>query len=96
MYKRQIISVILFLTLFVLTVLVKLYLDNSEYKTSQINSYKTEISNEARNVAFALDNKVVWMDKVLSGYSGPQQIVNTTVKNPDIVAAALLSSSGNI
>ena len=94
--RNIIISVILFLTFFVLTVLLKLYLDNSEYKTSQINSYKTEISNEARNVAFALDNKVVWMDKVLSGYSGPQQIVNTTVKNPDIVAAALLSSSGNI
>ena len=94
--RNIIISVISFLTLFVITVLLKLYLDNSEYKTSQINSYKTEISNEARNVAFALDNKVVWMDKVLSGYSGPQQIVNTTVKNPDIVAAALLSSSGNI
>ena len=94
--KKILISSIAFFTLFAILAITKLYTDSTRFKSTEIANYQTDISDKAKKVAFSLDQQIAWIDSALARNDTPRKVVNFVTRGQNIIAAALISPSGNI
>ena len=96
MFKRLLITTLLFFTLFLIIAATKFIHDVNSNKEDQIRQFETALSSDASAVARALDSEIAWIDTALALRGTPQQMVNFAARSNHIVGAALIDGNNNI
>lgn len=94
--KNLLLSSLAFLTLFVILASSKLYYDHKRFKSTETDSYASEIDSKANNVSRMINGEIAWMDTALSLKGSPNQIINFVGQGRQTVAAALIDSAGTV
>jgi len=95
-FKRLLITTLLFFTLFAVIAAVKFIGDVKNNRADQIAQFETELRSDAGAVARALDAEIEWIDTALALRGTPNQIVNFAARSRNIVGAALINGNGSI
>jgi len=95
-FKRLVITTLLFFLLFAIAVTIKLIHDMKSHKAEQIAQFETTLVADARSVTRALDSEIEWVDTALALRGTPNQVVNFAARSRHIVGAALLNGNGSV
>jgi len=95
-FKRLLITTLLFFTLFILIAATKFINDMNTARKDQITQFETALTSDAASVARALDSEIEWMDLALSRQGSAQQTVNYLASSRTVVEAALLNGNGDV
>jgi signal transduction histidine kinase len=93
-FKRLLITTLLFFTLFLVMAVWVFINDLNRTKAEDIRLFETALTSQATSVARALDSEIEWVDSALALNANAQQIVNFTARSRRIVAAALIDGNG--
>ena len=95
-FKRLLLTTLLFFTLFLIIAVVKFINDRQNGLSEEIQIFQTELMNDADGIAKTLNAEFVWMDTALNMQGGAQQVVNFATRSQNVVGAALLDGNGNV
>ena len=95
-FKRLLISTLLFFTLFLVLAGSKFIHDLNTDRKDQISQFDAALTSNATSVAWALDAEIEWMDTALALRGSSQQIVNFADRSRNVVGAAFLNGNGNV
>lgn len=93
-FKRLLITTLLFFTLFLVIAGTKFIHDVNMDRIDQISRFEAELTSEANAVARALDAEIEWIDTALALRGSSQQMVNFAARSRNVVGAALVSGNG--
>ncbi len=95
-FKRLLITTVLFFTLFLILAASKFFHDINSDRRDQINNFETTLTADAGAVARALDSEIEWIDTALALRGTSQQIVNFAARSRNIVGAALIDGNNRV
>ena len=95
-FKRLLISTVLFFALFILIAAIKFFNDMNNWREDQIHKFEMALSADANSIARNLDAEIEWMDLALGRQSSPQQIANNVASSRTVLEAALLNGNGKV
>ena len=95
-FKRLLISTVLFFALFILIAAIKFLNDMNNWREDQIHKFEMALSADANSIARNLDAEIEWMDLALGRQSSPQQIANNVASSRTVLEAALLNGNGKV
>ena len=95
-FKRLLVTTLLFFTLFIVITASKFIFDVRSDRNDQILQFETALSSDAGAVARALDAEIEWIDTALALRGTPQQMVNFAARSSNIVGAALINGNNSV
>jgi len=95
-FKKLLVSALLFFALFFVIATWKFVHDINGDRQDQIQNFETMLVSEAGSVARALDSEIEWIDTALALRGTSQQIVNFAARSSHIVGAALIDGNNGI
>ncbi len=95
-FKRLLITTLLFFTLFIVIAATKFLHDVNMDRADQINRFEAALTSDAGSVARALDAEIEWMDTALALRGSSQQMVNFAARSRNVVGAAFINGNGNV
>ena len=95
-FKRLLVTALLFFTLFLIIATVKFVNDRQAHRAEEINTFQTSLNNHAESVAKSLDAEVMWMNTALAMRGGPQQVVNFATRSKNVLGAAVIDGQGSV
>ena len=95
-FKRLLITTLLFFTLFILIAAIKFFNDMSTAQEDQIRQFETALAADADSIARNLDSEIEWMDLAIARPGSPQQIANNVASSRTVLEAALLTGNGDV
>lgn len=95
-FKRLLISTLLFFALFIVLAATKFINDVNMDRQDQISQFEAALASDADSVARALDAEIEWMDTALALRGSSQQMVNFAARSRNVVGAAYLNGNGNV
>ena len=95
-FKRRLVTTLLFFTLFIVLACTKFIRDVNADRLDQVLQFRAELTTDAENVARALDSEIEWMDTALALQGSSQQKVNFAARSRKVVGAAILNGNSQI
>jgi len=95
-FKRLLITTLLFFTLFILITAIKFFNDMNTAREDQIQQFKTALTADAEAIIRNLDAEIEWMDLALARPANPQQIANNVASSRTVLEATLLTGNGEV
>lgn len=95
-FKRLLITTLLFFTLFIVIAATKFINDMNTARKDQIMQFEAALKTQATAAARALDAEIEWMDLALSRQGSSQQIVNYVASSRTVMEAALINGNGQV
>ena len=95
-FKRLLVSTVLFFTLFIVLAATKFINDVNNDRKDQIAQFESALVADAGSVARALDAEIEWMDTALALRGSSQQMVNFAARSRNVVGAAYVNGNGQV
>ena len=95
-FKRLLVTTVLFFVLFIVLASTKFIHDVNTDRKDQITQFEASLTSDASSVARALDAEIEWMDTALALRGTSQQMVNFTARSRNVVGAAVLNGNGDV
>jgi two-component system cell cycle sensor histidine kinase PleC len=95
-FKRLLISTLLFFALFIILAITKFVNDAGAQRDEEINRFGTALAAQARAVTSELDSEIAWIETALSMNGSPQQVVNIVTRSKNIIGAAVIDGNGRV
>ncbi len=95
-FKRLLITTLLFFTLFAVIAVTKFIHDVKSNRAEQIAQFETTLLSDASAVDRALTAEVKWIDIALSQRGSALQIVNSVARSTNVEGAAVISGNSQV
>ena len=95
-FKRLLITTVLFFVLFIVLATTKFIYDVNTDRKDQITQFEASLTSNASSVTRALDAEIEWMDTALALRGTSQQMVNFAARSRNVVGAAVLNGNGDV
>lgn len=95
-FKRLLITTLLFFALFAIIAATKFIHDLKSSKAEQIAQFETSLLSDAGAVERALNAEIKWIDLSLSQRGSAQQVVTSVTRSNNVVAAAIINGNSHV